>query len=68
MTDRKPFRPLPVIILDLREQRIDPRWSDNVPWCDERCAQHDGKRCQVTGLRPDGICEPAVKEMAEVLT
>lgn len=43
------------------EPRID---QDGVPWCDERCHNFDGKRCELLGQRPDGICEPAVIELA----
>lgn len=41
--------------------------TDNVPRCDERCPSFDGKRCEILGHRPDGICAPAVKEMSKAL-
>lgn len=45
----------------------EPAWADDVPFCDERCPQHDGKRCRLLGERPGRICEPAVSAMAEAL-
>lgn len=48
--------------------RIEPSIDSNgVPWCDEKCPSHDGKRCMKTGFCPDNICEPAVIEMAKLL-
>lgn len=41
--------------------RVD---NAGIPWCDDSCPQHDGKRCQITGFRPSSICEPAVGNMA----
>lgn len=39
--------------------------KNGVPCCArEECPSYDGKRCSATGFRPDGICEPAVIEMA----
>ncbi len=40
-----------------------PNWDGDVPRCSERCPMFDGKRCDELGQRPDGICEPAVKEI-----
>jgi hypothetical protein len=40
-----------------------PRWSDDVPWCDEKCPKHDGKRCEELGFRPSAICEPEVRDI-----
>lgn len=40
--------------------RVD---SAGVPWCDESCPQHDGKRCRILGFRPSSICEPAVADI-----
>lgn len=37
--------------------RVD---NAGIPWCDESCPQHDGKRCRILGFRPSSICEPAV--------
>lgn len=46
---------------------IEPRWfEDGVPRCDDACRYHDGKRCQLLGLRAPSICEPAVAAMARV--
>lgn len=38
--------------------------NTGVPNCSEECPSHDGKRCRLTGFRPDRICEPAVIAMA----
>lgn len=35
-----------------------------VPWCNDRCPSHDGKRCDLLGCRPDAVCVPAVRQMA----
>lgn len=45
---------------------IKPRVDEHgVPLCDdEACPHYDGKRCSVMGFRPDGICEPAVLDIA----
>jgi hypothetical protein len=40
-----------------------PRWDDDIPWCDESCPQHDGKRCREIGFRPGNICEPEVRDL-----
>jgi hypothetical protein len=48
---------------------IGPEWDDGgVPFCDDSCAYHDGKRCELLGSRPDWICQPAVRAMASRLT
>jgi hypothetical protein len=48
--------------------RAEPKWSpDGVPMCDEMCQYHDGKRCELLGLRPGNICEPVVAAMAGLL-
>lgn len=39
-----------------RPSRDDRR----VPYCDEQCPQHDGKRCRLMGVQPSSICEPEV--------
>ncbi len=31
-----------------------------VPFCSETCRYYDGKRCELLGLSPGNICEPAV--------
>ncbi len=36
------------------------RGDNRVPYCDEQCPQHDGKRCRIMGCRPSSICEPEV--------
>lgn len=61
----KPTRPT---WADDVEGSSDPTWANGVPACDpDMCAQYDGKRCKLTGFRPDRICEPAVIGMAEAL-
>ncbi len=48
---------------------IQPAWTmGGVPNCSEHCRYHDGKRCELLGFRLDGICEPAVLHMANMLT
>lgn len=37
--------------------------GDGVPFYVEGCPSYDDKRCRVLGLKPHGICEPAVAEM-----
>ena len=44
-----------------RDLPIIPDWRDDVPWCNESCPKHDGKRCEVLGRRPDDMCVPAVR-------
>ncbi len=42
--------------------------SYGVPWCtQENCPHHDGKRCELLGFRPGGVCEPAVRSMESEL-
>jgi hypothetical protein len=45
----------------------EPDWDHDVPFCTEECKSHDGKRCQLMGMRPGNICEPAVVGMAAAL-
>ena len=45
----------------------DPDWEDGVPLHDDACRAFDGKRCSLMGFRPDRICEPQVKEMAQAI-
>lgn len=45
-----------------------PEWHKDVPRCTERCSYHDGKRCELLGHRPDGICEPVVRQMGRLLS
>jgi hypothetical protein len=48
-----------------------PSWdSDGVPEClheTRQCRNFDGKRCDILGERPDWICRPMVRRMAELL-
>jgi hypothetical protein len=44
-----------------------PNWNEDVPWCDENCPKHDGKRCTELGFRPSAICEPAVRDLVQAL-
>lgn len=53
---------------DLADDRILPNWEKNVPHCaEDACPRFDGKRCDAMGFRPDGICEPAVQRMGDLL-
>ena len=45
----------------------EPTWDHDVPFCNEECRSHDGKRCRLTGMRPGNVCEPAVSAMAAAL-
>lgn len=53
------------------EQPHDPAapvWSGLVPRCaEDMCPHYDGKRCEVLGMRPRGICEPVVSAMGELI-
>lgn len=49
------------------EPTRDP--DTGVPYCSSsECGGYDGKRCRVLGRQPTPICEPAVAEMAKVVT
>lgn len=38
--------------------------DDGVPYCStDECPMYDGKRCELLGHRPDGLCEPEVREI-----
>jgi hypothetical protein len=53
-----------------REAALDPirpNWLYAMPLCSETCPHHDGKRCAVMGIRAPSICEPAVREMTDLL-
>lgn len=54
--------PLPPAAAEARTRYATrPSRGDNrVPYCDEQCPQHDGKRCRIMGCRPSSICEPEV--------
>lgn len=30
--------------------------------CDDRCPQHDGKRCDLLGYKPGSVCEPWARQ------
>ena len=50
------------------DEKPSPRWHDQVPFCSgEECRLYDGKRCELNGFRPDGICEPVTREMGVML-
>lgn len=52
----------------LRLEGCWPAWDKGVPRCSEDdCPSYDGKRCELLGMRPGGICEPAVEAMASEL-
>ena len=67
MSERKEFR------LRLPEPRwlwplpSEPTAARGVPYCDDSCPLHDGKRCEATGMQPGNICEPSVVNMARHL-
>lgn len=44
-----------------------PMWSRGVPYCDDACRHHDGKRCRLLGLRLGAVCEPVVEAMGSAL-
>lgn len=47
---------------------VEPHWDGDVPRCStDECKSYDGKRCGKLGHRPEGICEPAVVTIAQVL-
>jgi hypothetical protein len=48
----------------------EPDWGGSerrLPLCSETCRQYDGKRCRLTGNRPDAICEPSVYAMSDMV-
>lgn len=47
------------IVLD---NDVRPAITDRIPFCNERCPHHDGKRCDIIGRRPGNICEPAIEQ------
>lgn len=48
---------------------IKPRLDEyQVPWCDEHCQYHDGKRCELLGHRPERICIPGVRILVDMAT
>lgn len=49
------------------ENPARPVWFEEVPHCSEACPHFDGKRCALLGLRAPLICEPVVREMAQML-
>ncbi len=48
-------------------ERMAPMWPGHLPWCDDECPLHDGKRCEATGHHAPTLCEPAVEAMAAIL-
>jgi hypothetical protein len=55
----------PLIDLD---KNIEPSWDEDVPRCStDDCASYNGKRCGKLGHWPDGICEPVVVTIGQVL-
>jgi hypothetical protein len=49
----------------MSDERIKPDFDkDMIPLCSDHCPSFDGKRCEILGHRPAGICEPAVKALA----
>ena len=50
------------------EPRLFVFWSGfDVPFHLDDCPHYDGKRCRLTGFKPEGLCEPAVQAMAVVM-
>lgn len=47
-----------------RARPIDPAWFEGVPTCSESCVAHDGKRCEILGVRAPLVCSPAVSEIS----
>ena len=45
---------------DVSEEPIRCEVDRGIAYCSESCPQHDGKRCMLTGMRPNGVCEPWV--------
>ncbi len=42
-----------------------PNMVDGVGHCTDACGQHDGKRCEILGMRPGyGVCEPWAAELS----
>lgn len=45
-----------------------PEFSGKLPLCSaDDCPNYDGKRCHLTGFRPDTYCEPVLNEMSDRL-
>lgn len=49
-------------------EKIQPNMVEGLGFCsDDACPSYDGKRCNLTGFRPHGLCEPWAKGiLAEV--
>lgn len=59
---------LDAIKLRLCGNYVRPTWEGGVPFCaNDDCPSFDGKRCELIGFPPGGVCEPAVKAMAKAL-
>jgi DNA repair exonuclease SbcCD ATPase subunit len=55
------------VTLPIKVENASPDWVDGVPVCSELCLSHDGKRCELLGLRAPRVCEPTVAAMTEAL-
>lgn len=43
---------------------MKPNLINGIGYCaGDGCPEYDGKRCQLMGFRPQGICEPWVLEL-----
>ncbi len=50
------------------DKQIEPSMHEGIAYCSsEECPQYDGKRCELIGFRPHGICEPWVKALVAEL-
>lgn len=63
MSDRKKW--VALVLHNIDDAR--PAWDGAVPGCSDRCPHYDGKRCELTGNRPYGVCAPAVEAMGAIL-
>lgn len=42
---------------------IQPKFHNDIGYCQEKCPSYDGKRCEVMGFHPESICEPWLNEL-----
>jgi len=43
-----------------------PKMDGGIGYCSlSECSQYDGKRCRILGFRPEPICEPWVRGLAQ---
>ncbi len=49
------------------DQDFQPVRDDGIPFCDDDCQQHDGKRCRILGCSPAYHCEPAIEALIATL-